>query len=72
MEQKNIVYRFQQIDNVHEIFIFDDIRKTGPFNWVHGSYDDSETSAKHFKELLGCNSWKQTRSRSISTAMVEA
>ena len=52
MEQKNIVYRFQQIDNVHEIFIFDEIRKTGPFNWDTWQYEDSETSAKHFKELL--------------------
>ena len=52
MEQKNIVYRFQQIDNVHEIFIFDDIRKTGPFNWDTWKYEDSETSAKHFRELL--------------------
>lgn len=50
MEQKNIVYRFQQIDNVHEIFIFDDIRKTGPFNWDTWQYEDSETSAKHFRE----------------------
>lgn len=52
MEQKKVVYRFQQTDNVHEIFIFDEIRKIGPFNWDTWQYDDSETSAKHFKELL--------------------
>ena len=52
MEQKKVVYRFQQMDNVHEIFIFDEIRKIGPFNWDTWQYDDSETSAKHFKELL--------------------
>ena len=52
MEQKKVVYRFQQTDHVHEIFIFDEIRKTGPFNWDTWQYDDSETSAKHFKELL--------------------
>lgn len=27
MEQKKVVYRFQQTDHVHEIFIFDEIRK---------------------------------------------
>lgn len=52
MEQKKVVYRFQQTDHVHEIFIFDEIRKNGPFNWDTWQYDDSETSAKHFKELL--------------------
>ena len=52
MEQKKVVYRFQQTDNVHEIFVFDEIRKIGPFNWDTWQYDDSETSAKHFKELL--------------------
>lgn len=52
MEQKNVIYRFQQTDNIHEIFIFDEIRKTGPFNWDTWQYEDSETSAKHFKELL--------------------
>nr|DAL67818.1 MAG TPA: Putative ATP dependent Clp protease [Caudoviricetes sp.] len=52
MEQKNVVYRFQKADNVHEIFIFDEIRKNGPFNWDTWRYEDSETSAKHFRELL--------------------
>ena len=52
MSKKNVIYRFQKTDNVHEIFIFDEIRKTGPFNWETWQYEDSETSAKHFKELL--------------------
>ena len=39
MEQKKVVYRFQQTDNVHEIFIFDEIRKIGPFNWDTWQYD---------------------------------
>ena len=46
------IYRFQQQDNVHEIYIYDEIKKTGPFNWETWQYEDSETSAKHFKELL--------------------
>lgn len=52
MNNKNVIYRFQKTDNAHEIFIFDEIRKTGPFNWDTWQYEDSETSAKHFKELL--------------------
>ena len=46
------MYRFQQTDNVHEIYIFDEIKKVGPFNWDTWQYEDSETSAKHFRELL--------------------
>ena len=49
---ENVVYRFQKAENVHEIYIYDEIRKTGPFNWETWSYDESETSAKHFNELL--------------------
>lgn len=52
MKNKNVIYRFQQQDNVHEIYIYDEIKKTGPFNWETWQYEDSETSAKHFKELL--------------------
>ena len=52
MEQRNLIYRFQKTDNAHEIFIFDEIKKTGPFNWEKWKYEESETSAKHFKELL--------------------
>lgn len=52
MKNKNVIYRFQQTDNVHEIYIYDEIKKTGPFNWETWQYEDSETSAKHFKELL--------------------
>lgn len=52
MKNENVIYRFQQQDNVHEIYIYDKIKKTGPFNWETWQYEDSETSAKHFKELL--------------------
>lgn len=52
MKNENVIYRFQQQDNVHEIYIYDEIKKTGPFNWETWQYEDSETSAKHFKELL--------------------
>lgn len=52
MEKKKVIYRFQKTDNIHEIYILDEIRKYGPFNWETWKYEDSETSAKHFKELL--------------------
>lgn len=37
MEQKNVIYRFQQTDNIHEIFIFDEIRKQVRSTGTHGS-----------------------------------
>lgn len=47
-------YCFQKAnsDNKHEIFLYDDITKYGEFNWETWEYDESETSAKHFKGLL--------------------
>lgn len=52
MEQKTVVYRFQQIGNVHRLYIYDEICKVGDFNWETWEYDESDTSAKHFQELL--------------------
>lgn len=47
-------YCFQKADseNKHEIFLYDDITKYGDFNWETWEYDESETSAKHFKDML--------------------
>ena len=39
-------------NNVYEIYIYDDISEYGSFNWETWSYDESETSAKHFREML--------------------
>ena len=39
-------------ENVHQIYIYDDISEYGSFNWETWNYDESETSAKHFRELL--------------------
>lgn len=39
-------------ENVYELYLYDDITEQGKFNWETWSYDESETSAKHFKELL--------------------
>lgn len=47
-----IKYCFQQEkDNVHKLYIYDDVTaKT--FNWSTWEYEDSETSAKHFRDQL--------------------
>lgn len=39
-------------ENVHQIYIYDDISEYGNFNWETWNYDESETSAKHFREML--------------------
>lgn len=39
-------------ENVHQIYIYDDIEEYGKFNWETWNYEESETSAKHFRELL--------------------
>lgn len=39
-------------ENVYELYLYDDISELGKFNWETWNYDESETSAKHFKELL--------------------
>lgn len=38
--------------NVHRIYLYDDIREKGDFNWQEWKYNESETSAKHFQEML--------------------
>lgn len=39
-------------NNKHQLFIYDEITKYGEWNWETWSYDDSDTSAKKFKEIL--------------------
>ena len=36
----------------HLLYIYDSVRKRGNFNWQTWQYDDSETSAKHFRDCL--------------------
>ncbi len=45
-------YAFANEGNVHKIYLYDDITEKGDFNWETWSYNESETSAKHFQELL--------------------
>ena len=48
-----ISFCMQKVDgNIHQIYLYDDITKYGEFNWETWEYDESETSAKHFRDLL--------------------
>jgi len=42
----------QKAENLHLLYIYDDVSATGKFNWNTWEYDDSETSAKFFREEL--------------------
>ena len=55
MKNENVIYRFQQQDNVHEIYIYDEIKKTGPFNWETLwalKEQDSSEQKEQFRLLL--------------------
>ncbi len=47
-----ICYAYQKVGTVHKIYLYDEIKAKGDFNWEEYKYDESETSAKHFQELL--------------------
>ena len=48
-----ICYAMQQAGNAHKIYLYDEVKAKGDFNWQTWDYDESETSANHFRELLG-------------------
>lgn len=44
---------FQQAgNNVHKLYIYDDVTAYGTFDWTTWTFKDSETSAKYFREQL--------------------
>jgi len=49
-------YRFEQSvsksGNVHKLYIYDEVSAQGKFNWNTWNYDESETSAKYFRDQL--------------------
>lgn len=50
---KQIKYCFQKEDgNVHKLYIYDDVSAYGRFNWSTWEMDESETSAKYFRDQL--------------------
>lgn len=53
MGRRKTMFRFEQKGPVHKLYVYDDVTATGPFNWETWQYDESETSAKFFREKLG-------------------
>ncbi len=52
-KQKGIYYCFQKGEgNVHKLYIYDDVKQYGAFNWSTWEYDPSDTSAKYFRDQL--------------------
>ena len=54
-DQNKLRWRFEQkadAPTVHKLFIYDTVRSVGKFNWKTWEYDESETSAKHMRDLL--------------------
>ena len=49
-------YRFEQsgAGAVHRLYIYDEVSAQGKFNWNTWEYEDSETSAKYFRDQLDC------------------
>lgn len=47
-----ICYAYQKVGTVHKIYLYDEVKAKGDFNWETYKYDDAETSAKHFQEIL--------------------
>lgn len=46
-------YCFQQAaGGVHKLYIYDDVKAYSRFNWETWKYEESETSAKYFREKL--------------------
>lgn len=41
-----------QSENKALLYIYDDVEEFGDFNWNTWEYEDSETSAKHFRDVL--------------------
>ena len=47
-----ICYAHQQVGTVHKIYLYDEVKAKGDFNWNTLQYDESEPSANHFREML--------------------
>lgn len=49
-------YRFEQLatatNTVHKLYVYDEVRAQGKFNWDTWNYEESETSAKYFRDQL--------------------
>lgn len=49
-------YRFEQLakgsNATHKLYVYDEVRANGKFNWETWNYEQSETSAKYFRDKL--------------------
>lgn len=47
-------YRFEQLagQDTYKLYVYDDVTAYGDFNWETWQYDESETSAKYFRDQL--------------------
>lgn len=52
MSSRKNAYFFQKADDAVKLYVYDEITKGGDFNWETWSYDESETSAKYFRDQL--------------------
>lgn len=50
---KPVKYCFQKTEgNIHKLYVYDDVNAYGTFNWSTWKFDESETSAKYFRDQL--------------------
>ncbi|SHJ87559.1 head maturation protease, ClpP-related [Hespellia stercorisuis] len=56
----NFCFQQQAGTNTHLLYIYDDVTKFGKFNWSTWNYDESETSAKYFRDQLAAIPDKDT------------
>lgn len=52
LPQTNICFKQMAETNTYQIYIYDDVEAYGDWNWETWSYDESETSANHFRDVL--------------------
>lgn len=52
MNKRGLVYAMEKTETVTKLYLYDTVTKYGKFNWETWQYDDSETSAKAFRDQL--------------------
>lgn len=52
LPRTNICFKQLAEENKYQIYIYDDVEECGDWNWNTWSYEESETSAKYFRDAL--------------------
>ena len=52
IQHHDIKYRMEKKPEAYRLFLYDEISSVGEFNWDTWNFDESETSAKHIRDLL--------------------